>query len=89
MCVRTWGVALWALWHHTDPGEALYEVVSHGGDANANASLTMALMGLKYGRSRLPAHLIEGLLEIDVVADTAERLVDVLRHADDGADTDD
>lgn len=86
---KNMGVALWALWHHTDPGEALYEVVSHGGDANANASLTMALMGLKYGRSRLPAHLIEGLLEIDVVADTAERLVDVLRHADDGADTDD
>lgn len=86
---KNMGVALWALWHHTDPAQALYEVISHGGDANANASLTMGLMGLKYGRSRLPLHLVEGLLDLKRVIDTAARLVSILEHADDGADTDD
>lgn len=86
---KNMGVALWALWHHTNPTTALYDVVSHGGDANANAALTLGLMGLKYGLNKLPRHLVEGLLGYEQVADTAERLTDTLRHAEDGHDTDD
>lgn len=83
------GVALWCLWHHTNPEDALYEVIKHGGDANDNAALAMGLMGLKYGYSKLPKHLIETLLERERVEDVAERLIDTLQHADDGHDTDD
>lgn len=81
--------ALWSLWHHTDPAEALHEVLSHGGDANANGALTMGLMGLRYGFSKLPASLVENLLGEERVADVAERLADTLCHADLGEDTDD
>lgn len=83
------GIALWSLWHHTDPAEALYDVLSYGGDANANGALTMGLLGLKYGFSRLPESLVDNLLGAERVADVADRLTDTLQHADTGEDTDD
>lgn len=86
---KNMGVALWVLWHHKDPAEALYEVIGHGGDSNTNAALTMGLMGLKYGYSRMPRHLIDSLIGKEYIYDVADRLIDTLLHADDGADTDD
>ncbi len=85
---KNMGAALWSMWHHTDPEEALYDVIRHGGDANGNAALTMGLMGLKYGFSRLPAHLVEALLELDRVTTMADRLITSLQNADTQRDTD-
>lgn len=83
------GIALWCLWHYNNPMDALTEVISHGGDANANAGLAMGLMGLKYGFTKLPVHLIENLIGAEKVEETAERLVETLQLADKGQDTDD
>ncbi|MDE6009878.1 MAG: ADP-ribosylglycohydrolase family protein, partial [Muribaculaceae bacterium] len=83
------GIALWCLWHHTVPEEALLEVVAQGGDANANGAIAMGLMGLRYGYSNLPARLLEGLLEGEILESVSDRLIDTLQHADDGHDTDD
>lgn len=83
------GIALWCLWHHEDPAEALYDVVSYGGDANANAALTMGLMGLKYGYSKLPPHLIETLIGGEHIEEVADDLIETLQKAEDGKDTDD
>lgn len=83
------GIALWCLWHHDDPETALYDVISYGGDATANASLTMGLMGLKYGYNHLPLHLIDSLLDRERVEETAEQFIDTLQQAENVHDTDD
>lgn len=83
------GVALWCLWHHTDPGEALYDVISYGGDANANAALATSLLGLRYGVTKLPENLITSLIGAEKIEETSDNLIDALQRADDGHDTDD
>ena len=75
---KTMGAALWALWHVEDPEEALYAIVDSGGDANTNASLTLGLMGLKYGIGAIPTHHGDKLRQHDRVDDTACRWADFL-----------
>ena len=80
---KTVGSAMWLLWHISDPSEALEVIIAEGGDADTNAALALGLMGLKYGYSRLPARLIEGLLDASRVEECTQRLVPVLKEAGD------
>ena len=48
---KAMGAALWCVWHCDSIEEALLTIVAEGGDADTNASLAVALMGLKYGLS--------------------------------------
>ena len=54
--------ALWALWHCDSVEEGVDKVISQGGDADTNACLAGGLLGIKYGYSSIPAHLINGLV---------------------------
>lgn len=72
------GAALWALWHFSDPGDALYRIIAEGGDADTTGALTMALMGLKYGYNRLPQHLIDNLLGKERIQHSTSRLIQVI-----------
>lgn len=76
---KTVGAAMWLLWHVSDPSEALELIVAEGGDADTNAALALGLMGLKYGYSRLPESLIEGLLDAPRVEECARKLAPVLQ----------
>lgn len=78
---KAMGAALWCIWHHDDPGEALYEVVTHGGDADTNGALAMSLMGLKYGFKSFPPHLVEGLINKERLNFVAHSLANVIIKA--------
>lgn len=55
------GAALWAVWHCNSFEKGLDAIVEQGGDADTNACLAGALLGIKYGYSSLPQHLVDGL----------------------------
>lgn len=71
---KSLGAALWALWHCTDPAEALFKIVDEGGDANTNASLALALLGIRYGADALPQYLVKQLENADRIEETADKL---------------
>ena len=76
----TMSVALWALWHLSEPLDALYQIVDEGGDADTNASLALGLMGLKYGYDSLPGKGIETLLGAEKVQAALDRLIPLLEN---------
>lgn len=82
------GAALWTLLHVADPAEALYTVILEGGDADTYGSLTLALFGLKYGFSKIPSHLIDGLIGKERIEQDAMKIIEVLLTAADNRDTD-
>lgn len=76
---KTMGAALWALWHTDSPAAALEAIVAEAGDADTNASLAMALVGLKYGFSALPGEEVEGLADrqtLDKAVDTLTAIIE-------------
>ncbi|MDE6271396.1 MAG: ADP-ribosylglycohydrolase family protein [Muribaculaceae bacterium] len=73
--------ALWTLWHHENPADGLYNIISQGGDANSIGALCGALLGLKHGFDALPSHLIEGIRGSVNVENAADRLVPVILAA--------
>ena len=54
--------ALWALWHCNSFEKGLNTIVEQGGDADTNACIAGALLGIKYGFSAIPKQLIDGLI---------------------------
>lgn len=69
---KSMSAALWSLWHCSSAEETLHTIVNAGGDADTNAALSMALAGIKYGFSQLPAETAK-MLHYDHALDVAER----------------
>jgi ADP-ribosylglycohydrolase len=61
-CLR---VSLWELWHAPSFSAALIDVVNRGGDADANGSLTGALMGAVHGDTAIPEEWATPVLELN------------------------
>lgn len=59
--------ALWALWNADSFEHGVDYVINLGGDADTNGALAAFLLGLKFGRSSLPAHLAEGLNKLEEI----------------------
>jgi ADP-ribosylglycohydrolase len=57
--------------------EALYDVVSAGGDTDTNGSVAGSLLGALDGTAVFPAHLVEELEAVDRLVKTANRLCDL------------
>ncbi|MDE5673807.1 MAG: ADP-ribosylglycohydrolase family protein [Muribaculaceae bacterium] len=56
------GAALWCVWHNESFQHGIQSIISQGGDADTNAALAGALVGMQRGYSAIPAPLLEGLL---------------------------
>lgn len=59
--LRTLSAVLWCYWHATSFEEGLLAVVNEGGDADTNAAIACAILGVKYGFDSIPLYYIEGL----------------------------
>ncbi|MDE6578601.1 MAG: ADP-ribosylglycohydrolase family protein [Muribaculaceae bacterium] len=77
---KTMGCALWALWHCSSPEEGLFAIINQGGDADTNAALTEGLLGIKYGFSALPKHLVDGLTEKEYIEHLAILMTSLLEE---------
>lgn len=69
--------ALWTLWHCSSPAEILDAVVSAGGDADTNASIALAIGGLKYGFDALPG-IVNDLVQYDRIKELSGRFSDFM-----------
>jgi len=58
--------------------DALYDVVSAGGDADTNGSFVGSLLGALHGRSIFPKHLVDGLVNRDALMERAEAFCDAI-----------
>ncbi len=75
---KAMGAALWCVWHCDSIEEALLTIVAEGGDADTNASLAVALMGLKYGYSSIPKKYIDHLIDKDRLFELADKLISTI-----------
>jgi ADP-ribosylglycohydrolase len=58
--------------------DALYDVVSAGGDADTNGSMVGAMLGAYNGQSVFPKHLVDGLYEKDLILKAANEFCSCL-----------
>jgi ADP-ribosylglycohydrolase len=58
--------------------ESLYDCVSAGGDTDSNGSMLASLLGALHGAAFFPKHLVDELLNREVVFEVANRFCDLL-----------
>ncbi len=75
---KAMGAALWGIINCDSPHEILHTIVNAGGDADTNASLAMALAGLKFGFDALPDEK-EKLHERERLEDIVARFSDFVK----------
>lgn len=77
---KSLGASMWALWHCSNPADALFKIIDEGGDADTNASVALALLGIKYGPDALPQYLVKQLENADRIEDTVEKMHTYLKN---------
>lgn len=73
--LRTLAAGLWAYNFGADFRTALQAIIAAGGDTDTNGAVAGALMGARMGYAALPETWVTGLLDGDLLAERAERLV--------------
>lgn len=73
--LKALGAGLWALKHAGSYLEGILAVIHEGGDADTNGAVAGALLGAKYGFTKLPMALVDGLIERDVLAGRVDQLL--------------
>lgn len=76
--LKALGAGLWALIHAKSYEEGILAIVHEGGDADTNAAVAGALLGAKFGYSRIPTAWIESLLHRDELESRIVRLMEIL-----------
>lgn len=62
--LKAMGAGIWAL-HQKDYKSAMLEIINEGGDADTNGAVAGAVLGAKFGYSKLPQNWVDGLLNKD------------------------
>ena len=60
--LKAMGAGLWAVLNSEDFEKGLVEIIREGGDADSNAAVAGALLGVRFGYSRIPERWKNGLL---------------------------
>lgn len=69
------GAALWCVWHNESFSHGLQAVITQGGDADTNAAVTGALLGIQHGFSNIPAPLVDGLIGKERLSAMADQIL--------------
>lgn len=70
--------ALWGVWHTESVEEGIDTIIAQGGDADTNACLAGALLGIKHGYSSIPDHLVDGLRDKDKLEEIVNAVTPLL-----------
>lgn len=68
------GAGLWALLHASSFEQGLLAVIHEGGDADTNAAVAGSVLGARFGRSAIPIHWVDGLVDGRQLQDLANHL---------------
>lgn len=78
LVMKALSAALWAVWHCDSFEKGLDMIVEQGGDADTNACIAGALLGIKYGFTSIPKRLIDNLLgkeKLYAISDSLTKLL--------------
>ncbi|MDU1905994.1 MAG: ADP-ribosylglycohydrolase family protein [Dysgonomonas sp.] len=74
--LKTMGAGLWAYNHASDFFSGLSSIIEQGGDADTNGAVAGALLGLKYGYSRIPNNLKNELIGKEILEAKSVQFID-------------
>ena len=69
---------LWAFSNTTNFKDTLMQIILQGGDADTNASVAGAILGVKFRFSNLPIDLIESLIYKNEIEDKADKYIELV-----------
>jgi ADP-ribosylglycohydrolase len=75
--LKTMASGLWAFSNTTNFKDTIMQIILQGGDADTNASVAGAILGVKFGFSNLPNELIEGLIYKNELEEKAEQYIEL------------
>ena len=76
--LKALGAGFWALKHALSYKEGILQIIHEGGDADSNAAVAGALLGARFGFSRMPQKLAEALVGKQTLDERIEKLVNLL-----------
>lgn len=76
--LKTMAAGIWSYFHCTSFEEGLITIVNEGGDADTNATVACAVLGVQYGYGSIPERYKDGLLRKDYLFQKAEELLNIL-----------
>ena len=76
--LKTMAAGLWAFSNTTNFKDTVIQIILQGGDADTNASVAGAILGVKFGFSNLPIDLIEGLIYKNELEEKADKYIELV-----------
>ncbi|MCM1291574.1 MAG: ADP-ribosylglycohydrolase family protein [Prevotella sp.] len=76
---KAMGASLWCIWHELSAMEAFDAIVSEGGDADTNAALALALIGIRDGVEAFPKELRDTLVGKRKLEETGLKLIEYFK----------
>jgi ADP-ribosylglycohydrolase len=77
--LKAMGAGLWAVLNSEYFEKGLVEIINEGGDADSNAVVAGALLGARFGYSRIPERWKEGLIKKDRLDNDINRFISLLK----------
>jgi ADP-ribosylglycohydrolase len=78
--LKALSAGLWAYFHANSFESGILSVIHEGGDADTNASVAGSLLGAKFGYSKIPQYLIDGVLRKEYLEEKCNSFLACLQH---------
>lgn len=78
--LKTLGAGFWALQQGKSFQDSISKIISAGGDADTNAAVAGALLGVKFGYKSIPQKWVEGLVYKKELTTKVEKLLSLVRN---------
>ncbi|KOR36986.1 MULTISPECIES: ADP-ribosylglycohydrolase family protein [Planktothricoides] len=78
--LKTLAAGFWALLHAQTFREGILRIINEGGDADTNAAVAGALLGAKFGYSKIESPWIDGLIHKQNLENKVEQLIQICQR---------